>query len=702
MLFTDIINMDMVYLRPGDTIEKAILFFKQTKIDGLPVVTATRELIGVFTRTNLYNALLHRSSLEGVIDPWVTKDVYSLPESTPYEAVEEATKKSPVGSAPVVDKNGRVIGVFTKANMVLNLLKKSNLLNAQLTAILDAMHNGVVAFDHDGLISLINKNAEKILGQSSERLLGLPCDRVLTGLDLCPVLEQGEAKIGIKYQWNKIETIVNIMPIHDGAAVTGAIAIFHDLTELAQTARELELVRKLNRTLDTVINIINDGLIVVDEKGYITLINKTTADFLKVKQEEAINQHVTKLMEQSRLHVVAQSGIPELSEIQSIGDQQYLVSRLPIIKDGVPAGAVGKIIFPQLPEIRELIKKVNSLQSKVTYYKEELQKSKSIMVESANILGTSPLIIKLREEIQKVSQTNSTVLVTGESGTGKELIAQGLHYSSPRRNGPFVSINCAAIPEQLLESELFGYEPGAFSGANKNGKLGRFELANKGTILLDEIGDMSLNLQAKLLRIIQERKIERVGGTKTIVVDVRIIAATHRDLRKAVDEGTFRGDLYYRINVINLHSPPLRERKEDIELLLSSFIEKFNRILKTEITGFVPEVLDILLSYSWPGNIRELENVMERAANYAQKGRITPEHLPAYLLIGKINSNIGDHVEQIKHDGVQDYREKLNMTERDIILSMLDKTGGNKSKAAKLLNMSRTRFYSRLRKLGLV
>jgi len=694
--------MEMVYLKPEDTLEKAILIFKQTKIDGLPVVTTTCELIGVFTRTNLYNALLNRSSLEDMIDPWITKDVYSLPESTPYEEVEEAVKRSPVGSAPVVDKQGRVVGVFTKANMVLTLLRKSNLLNAQLTAILDSMHNGVVAFDRDGVISLINKNAEKILGLSSEKLLGVPYDRVLNGLNLKPILKQGEEKIGIKYEWNKIETIVNIMPIHDGTSVTGAIAIFHDLTELAQTARELEFVKKLNRTLDTVINIINDGLIVVDGKGYVSLINKATADFLKVKREDAINQHVTKLMEQSRLHVVAQSGIPELSEIQGIGDQQYLVSRLPIIKDGVPAGAVGKIIFPQLPEIRELIKKVNSLQSKVTYYKEELQKSKSIMVEPANILGTSPLIIKLREEIQKISQTNSTVLVTGESGTGKELVAQGLHYNSPRRNGPFVSINCAAIPEQLLESELFGYEPGAFSGANKNGKLGRFELANKGTILLDEIGDMSLSLQAKLLRVIQERKIERVGGTKSIDIDVRILAATHRELRKAMDEGIFRGDLYYRINVINLHSPPLRERKEDIKLLVSSFIEKFNRILKTEITGFIPEVFEILLNYSWPGNIRELENVMERAANYAQKGRITPEHLPAYLMIGNINSNVEEHGEQVIHHVVQDdYREKLNLTERDIILSVLEKTGGNKSKAAKLLNMSRTRFYSRLNKLGL-
>ncbi|HBW35134.1 sigma-54-dependent Fis family transcriptional regulator [Desulfosporosinus sp. BICA1-9] len=699
MHIKDIINTDITNLYCGDTLERAILAFKQTKVDALPVVSEERRLIGLFTRTNLYNALLHKASLEDYIDPWITKDVYSVPESIPSAIVEQVIKMSPVGSAPVVDEHTRVVGVVTKTNTVLSLLKKSNLLNAQLTAVLNAMHNGVVAFDASESVSLINKSAEKMLGLSSEKTLGSPSKSVLTGLDLRPVFEQGKAIIGIKYIHGDIHTVVNVMPISDGIAVNGAVAVFHDLTELEQAAKELEIVKNLNRTLDTVLNIIYDGIIVVDECGRITLVNKATTDFLKIRPEEVLNKHVTEIMTNSRLHIVAKSGVPEFSEIQNIDDKQFIVSRLPIVIDGVPSGAVGKIVFPQLPEIQELVKKLNSLQSKVAYYKEELQKSKTSQFELKTIIGTSPPMLYLKEEIQKVSRTNSTVLITGDSGTGKELVAQALHYCSQRRNGPFVSINCAAIPENLLESEMFGYAPGAFSGAQRNGKPGRFEMADKGTLFLDEIGDMSLSLQTKLLRAIQEREFERIGGTKSIRVDVRIIAATNHDLRKSVTSGTFREDLYYRLNVINLHLPPLRERTEDIGLLVTRFIEKFNRILGTDITGFSPEVLDIFSSCSWPGNIRELENVIERAANFVIKGEISLEHLPSYLLKVDSTRNLS---RTEKQDAVREvYRDKLNIAEKEIILAILDSTKGNKSEAAKQLGMSRTRLYARLRKLGL-
>lgn len=695
MLFKDAMEKDIILLNSGDTLEKAINALKQTKMDSLPVVNANRELIGLFTRTNLYNALLHRTSLDNTIDPWITKDVFSVPENTPDETVEELTKKSPVGSAPVVDKVGRVIGVITKTKMVLSLFKKSSLQNAQLTAILDAMHNAVVAFDHNANISLINRSTERMLGLSSEKYLGLPCNSIFTGLDLHPVLKRGEAKSGIRYVHSDIATIVNIKPITDDVSVTGAVAVFHDLTELKQAARELEMVKNLNETLDTVINIFFDGIITVDEKGHVTLINKALADFLKINPEDALDKHITELMENSRLHIVARSGVPEFSEVQNIGNQQFIVSRLPIIKDGIPAGAVGKVVFPQLPEIQELVRKLNALQSKVAYYEEELQKSKAKHFEIKNIIGTSPVMIHLKEEILQVSRTNSTVLITGESGTGKELVAQALHYYSQRRNGPLIKINCAAIPENLLESEIFGYAPGAFSGANRNGKPGRFEMADKGTIFFDEIGDMSFGLQAKLLRVIQEREFERVGGTKSIHVDVRIIAATNRDLRKAVTNGTFREDLFYRLCVINLSLPSLRERKEDIDLLAASFIEKLNSILKTEITSISTEVLNVFLGYSWPGNIRELENAIERAANYAIKGEILLIHLPSYILKSENTLTVTDTEIQ------NTYRNKIASTEREIILVTLDKAGGNKSKAAKMLNMSRTRFYSRLKKLGL-
>ncbi len=691
MQFQDIINRDMILLNPGDSLEKALRSLKQAKLNMLPVVNEKRAYWSLYQDQPLQ--CLANTSLNSVIDPWITTVAFSLREDMSFQTVEEIIKKSMVGSAPVLNKKDQVVGILTKANMVNNLFNKSSQLNAKLATVLNAMHNGVVAFDDQGCISLTNKSAEKMLGLSPGKSLGLRWDEVITGLDLQPVLEQGEVKTGLKYIHGSIVAIVNIMPIIEDTAVTGAVAVFHDLTELKQMTRELKATKNLNQILDTVINITNDGIVVVDERGHVTLINQVLADFLKVKPEDALDKHITKLMQNTRLHIVSRTGVPELSEIQNIGDKQFLVSRLPIIKNGVPSGAVGKVVFPQLPEIQELVRKLNALQGKVAYYEEELENSQVKQLEVLKIIGTSPIMLHLKEEIRKASRTDSTVLLTGESGTGKELVAHALHYESDRNTGPFIKINCAAIPENLLESEIFGYAPGAFPGANIDGKPGRFELADKGTLFLDEIGDMSLRLQAKLLRVIQESKFERVGGVKTISVDVRIITSTSMDLQKAVAAGTFREDLYYLVNVINLNLPPLRERKNDIELLSIGFIKKLNRILKTEISGISPELLDIFMNYSWPGNIRELKNVIERAANNALKGVIQPVHLPANLLASQ------ETIISAQDDPENTFRSIVKNTQRETIINALAKAGGNKSKAAKMLNMSRTSLYSALQKL---
>jgi transcriptional regulator with PAS, ATPase and Fis domain len=619
-------NKNMILLKSGDSLEKAVQALRETKLDILPVVNSKKELNGVFTRTNLYNALLNRASLSDVIDPWIVKVAFSLQEDMSLETVEEITRNSRVGSAPVVDKKGKVVGVFTKTNMVLNLFEKSTMLKAQLTALNDVLQNGMLAFTE--------KEGVLCAGMNTEELLGLNTDKI---------------------------------------------------------------------------NIIYDGIVVVNEEGRITLINQVLADFLEVKQEDVLDKHIQELMPNSRLHEVSKTGVPEYSEVQVIADKQYLVSRQPIIKNGVPAGAVGKVVFPQLPEIQELVRKLNTLQNKVAFYKNELHDSKIKQLESNMIIGTSPSMLHLLDEIHKVSRTNSNILITGESGTGKELVAQAIHQESERCNSPLIKINCAAIPDNLLESEIFGYAPGAFSGANRHGKPGRFELADKGTLFLDEIGDMSCRLQAKLLRVIQEREFERVGGIKTISVDVRIITATNMDLPKAIAAGTFREDLYYRLNVINLHLPPLRERKDDIELLAIGFIEKLNQILKTEITRLSPEVMDIFRDYSWPGNIRELRNVIERAANYAVKGEILPIHLPSNLytaetkpevISASVPAAISQAIKQLsKEETDKTYRDIVKSTRREVIINTLNKAGGNKSKAAKMLNMSRTSLYTTLQKL---
>jgi DNA-binding NtrC family response regulator len=310
-----------------------------------------------------------------------------------------------------------------------------------------------------------------------------------------------------------------------------------------------------------------------------------------------------------------------------------------------------------------------------------------------NMIGVSFAIQKVFELIEKVADTNATALITGESGVGKELVARAIHYNSSRKDKPLVVVNCGAIPEALLESELFGYEKGAFTGATTT-RLGRFELADGGTIFLDEIGDMSFNLQVKLLRAIQEKTFERIGGAKTMDVDVRIIAATNRNLEELVKEGKFREDLYYRLNVVPIHIPPLRERKQDIPLLYAHFLEKSNSINNACVEGFTQDTMEILIDYDYPGNVRELQNLVERLVVLKKAGWINIEDLPEkFYTQGK--------KEEIQFDLNKGYDTLVSEFEQRLILKALGETNGVKSKAAQILSMNRTTLIEKMKRLGI-
>ncbi|MDD5475671.1 MAG: sigma-54 dependent transcriptional regulator [Syntrophales bacterium] len=315
------------------------------------------------------------------------------------------------------------------------------------------------------------------------------------------------------------------------------------------------------------------------------------------------------------------------------------------------------------------------------------------------IIGTSAPMRKLYETIRTVAPTTATVLVKGETGTGKELVARAIHDGSPRRDNPFIKINCAAIPENLLESELFGYEKGAFTGATHK-KIGRFEKAHGGTIFLDEIGDLPRDMQAKLLRVIQDQEFERVGGLRTVKVDVRIVAASNRDLRKDVSDGTFREDLYYRINVVPMELPPLRERKDDISPLVSFFLGKFNRKLGRSVESIDREVIDCFAKYQWPGNIRELENLLERLVLLVQGDRIRLEDLPDEILLCREADNGKKPVGE-SWNFKEILREKTESMEREMIENILRACEGNVTRAARRLGLSRKALQLKMIKYGL-
>ncbi len=364
--------------------------------------------------------------------------------------------------------------------------------------------------------------------------------------------------------------------------------------------------------------------------------------------------------------------------------------------DAMKLGAFDYITKPfKAEEIKVVVKKALehlALQEENTYLKQQLK----ARYKFENIVGTSDKMQKIFGLIDKVASTDSTVLILGESGTGKELVARALHYNSLRSANPFVPVNCGAIPEELLESELFGHEKGAFTGAFRT-RIGRFELACGGSIFLDEISEMSPNLQVKLLRVIQEREFERVGGVKTIRADVRIIAATNRNLEEEVAEGRFREDLYYRLNVIPIHLPPLRERPDDIPLLIKHFLDKFLSGRSAKKVDFSKKALPALMRYQWPGNVRELENLVERMVVLSDSDVIDMADLPEKILVGGTSASKVAPLIDLPEAGI-DLSTAVNEFERSIIVQALNKSNWVKNRAAKLLHVNRTTLVEKIKK----
>ncbi len=359
--------------------------------------------------------------------------------------------------------------------------------------------------------------------------------------------------------------------------------------------------------------------------------------------------------------------------------------------DAMKMGAKDYILKPiRLDEILAKVERITQLSSLIKENEYLLSKLKQTY-DFTNMVGKTEKIRQLFELVKDVAATNTTVLIEGESGVGKELIANAIHYNSPRAKRPFVKVNCGVLAESLLESELFGHVRGAFTGAIRD-KIGRFEMANGGTLFLDEIGDISLNMQLKLLRVLQEGEFERVGGTETIKVDVRIIAATNKDLKKAIKEGTFRQDLYYRLNVIPVHVPPLRERRDDIKYLTYHFIEKFNKIYGKHIREISPEAMRVLESYDYPGNIRELENLVERIIVLSKKDTIDVEDLPE-----NVRHYVGDAFSD-EIDFSKGFNQLVEDYEKNLILKALEKNKFNQVQTAKMLNMNRSTLISKLKK----
>jgi len=451
--------------------------------------------------------------------------------------------------------------------------------------------------------------------------------------------------------------------------------------DIAGTKRQLEMYQLI---FDSIYN----GAVVTDVDGFITHFNRPYGQFLSLNPQEQIGKHCTEAVENSRMHIVAKTGKPEINQSHRIKGQNMVVQRIPIKKEGKIIAVFGQVMFKDIKDVRKLAQKLSLLESKVKLYEEELLSLRSTRYTFESIIGRSRAIQSLKKEALSAATNQFPVLISGESGTGKELFAQAIHHAGSRKLYPFVRINCAAIPKDLLESELFGYEKGAFTGARAKGKPGKFELAHKGTFFLDEIGDLPLEMQPKLLKVVEDKEFERVGGNTVIRSDFRLIAATNQNIEEMVSQGRFRKDLFYRLNVIGLHIKPLRERRSDIIPTARHLLQNLAREAALAEIKMDATVEKTLKKHDWPGNVRELSNVLERALSSLEGDTIYQKDMPLYLT---------------RHQPPQKARQPSikviqAIAEKDAIMQALEDTKYNKARAAGQLGIHRTLLYKKMKK----
>jgi len=552
--------------------------------------------------------------------------------------------------------------------------------------IINSLESGTLIVDESLELVFLNPRGYKYLGIEDESTLKEILPQILYEFGLQDFItgKKHGARNIVNYNGN--ELIIHVVRI-DNKDFGGAMIHFHE----AETYRNLKVFgeNEIETTslLNTIMDATNDCFVYVNKDGIVEMLSKAYAEFLKVDREKALGSHVRDVIENTRMDVVIKTGKPEIAQVQEIRGRNMIATRIPVFANGKIIGAVGKVLFRDVDELNSLYMEINKIEKELNLYKDEFNRANKAKYAIENIIGESQEMLKLKDITRKIANTTSTVLILGESGTGKELFAHAIHNNSVRRKSSFIKVNCGAIPYELLESELFGYEEGAFTGAKKGGKIGKFKAADGGTIFLDEIAELPMNMQSKLLRVLQDREIEKIGSTQSEKVDVRVIAATNKNLEDLVDRGLFRLDLYYRLNVVSMRIPSLRERKEDIPLLSKNLVDKISREQNVFVEGVSSKAMEFLINYKWPGNVRELENILERAVNFLDgESKIMTSHLPP-----KITGMSG--VESVKS-----LRETMDQIEKEVLTNSLILAKGNKTEAAEALGISRTSLYEKLNK----
>ncbi|RQD69213.1 MAG: sigma-54-dependent transcriptional regulator [Tindallia sp. MSAO_Bac2] len=572
------------------------------------------------------------------------------------------------------------------------------MLNKEMEVIIDSTNDGMMAIDKDGCVTLFNRAAELITGFKKEEVAGKHVSVFFPETQLPEIMAKGKAELNQSQKIRNSEITISRIPIHaENGKISGAVAVFRDVSDLMNLSDQIDQLKEMQSLLEGILHSTQDAISVCDEKGIHVLINPAYTRLTGLSEKDIIGKPVTvDIADGQSVHLQALKKRKPVSNARlKVGKHQkeIIASAAPIIVDGELRGSVG--ILQDLTEMKKLSRElmlarqiIRKLEAKYTI---------------DDIIARDPQMTNCLEKARQAAETPATILLRGESGTGKELFAHAIHNLSDRRYKQFVRVNCAAISESLLESELFGYEEGAFTGARKGGKSGLFQEAHNGTIFLDEIAEIPNSTQVKLLRVLQEGEILPVGSTRSVNVDVRVISATNVNLEKAVEEGRFREDLYYRLNVIPIQIPPLRERKKDIYPLVISLLNKYNQEYGRNAQDISPDALIHLQNYHWPGNVRELQNYIGRAmVNMKLQETILEEmHLPKFFDSDSPENASDLTVNKERFKNKMTLEEGMREAERQIIRDALKANSGNRTKTAEALNISIRSLYYKIQKLDI-
>jgi len=674
-------------LTGSKTLQDAKLAFERADVDVLAVVDEAGSIVGIITRRQL-SALCKKNAPLTMALTQAMDTGYAMLRDT--EEVRTMLEKD-VDWAIVVDANDKVTGLFHKQDLFRIYHHRLELANSNLHAILNVIGIALLTIDKGGTITYVNAATKELLEGKGASILGSNIDRYLPQASLREVALAFNVNTSFTTEVNGRHFTVNAVPIQGRSSPTGAALVLRDHSKEEILRSQLHEEKNQSEILQTILDIAYDGIVVVDANGIITMMSKSYLKFLNKTPEQAIGKHVAEVIENTRMHIVVETGIPEIADIQRIKGSHMVATRIPIFNKGKVVGAIGKVLFRNIDDLESLYRKINKMEQQLEAYKGQLQRNNRARYSLADIIGRSELLNAAKRQAAKAAASDTNVLLLGESGVGKELFAQAIHSHSRRSNHPFIKVNCAAIPSEFMETELFGYEEGTFPGAKIGGKVGKFEAADGGTIFLDEIADMPLNMQAKILRVLQEREIEKIGSVNPQKIDVRVIVSSNQDLEAKVRAGALRQDLFYRINAWTLVIPPLRNRKEDIEDLAEHILDKYSHRYGKYVEKVSERAMSLLYKYAWPGNVRELENELSRAVGLLDNVWVVqPEHFSEKITGGAFPS------------AVKSLDEILLHAEKQAIVECIRICADNKSCAAKMLGISRSSLYEKILKHGLM